>query len=531
MSDIGDLGRFGELEFKKWCASIGLVANGSLEQDATGWDCKVEYKKLLKNDDMYSLQPENSLSHPVFDVQVKTTQKEKNKWPIKLEHLVRFAHSPHPAFLCIINAGLKKSITNHIYLIHIDKKHIPKILKKQRKLSKDGKNIYGKTMSISASDTDLIKDNFHEEIEKRFKDVVGNSLQEYTAQKDKTLKKVGYKGHHGTLKFKASLDSINNHILGLNDTSDVQDISIVDNRFGISIEKIFTDALVKFEADKIEGNLFIMCNNIIKLSLPIKLRKSIFDIDKLSSSPYLSISHEAFKIVLYYNKIIITPNSQDDKLSFVNSKIFSMIRAYMNGNCKFNIFMNLDSLELPFQYEGNPNIVENSKNWSAQVWMLNEIESLGLNIHDVKMQEIMEQSNVISFMSMIQNNQEEQITIGLTPNTPEGENLFMSSKDGEILFNLVIYLDDISYYFFYKMSSFVVTKDVEVEIKSRLSNINFLECVYLEEVNDENINKLWNGIYKKYSIKSFPEDEYFFLSFDYVLLNKSREDYQKDIKY
>lgn len=68
MCDIGDLGRFGENAFKGWCAASGLVVNASLEQDATGWDCKVEYKKLLVDENLNPLQPENSLSHPVIDV-------------------------------------------------------------------------------------------------------------------------------------------------------------------------------------------------------------------------------------------------------------------------------------------------------------------------------------------------------------------------------------------------------------------------------------------------------------------------------
>lgn len=149
MSDIGDLGAYGELKFRSWCRSMGLVVNPSSEQDDTGWDCKVEFKSLLKDSNSNPLEPEHSLSHPVFDIQVKTSQNDNNKWSIKIEHLIRFIHSPNPAFLCIINADLKNDKVNYINLIHIDNSHIENILKKQRKIMANGSKIKGHTVSIN----------------------------------------------------------------------------------------------------------------------------------------------------------------------------------------------------------------------------------------------------------------------------------------------------------------------------------------------------------------------------------------------
>ncbi len=44
--DNGDLGRFGESEFRSWCSATGYVINSSSEHDATGWDFKIEPKNL-----------------------------------------------------------------------------------------------------------------------------------------------------------------------------------------------------------------------------------------------------------------------------------------------------------------------------------------------------------------------------------------------------------------------------------------------------------------------------------------------------
>ena len=517
MTDIGDLGRYGETEFKRWCVACGLVVNGSLEQDATGWDCKVEYKKLIQNNTLNPLQPESSLSHPIFDIQVKTTESSKNKWSIKLEHLVRFANSPHPAFICIINADMNKALTNHIYLIHIDKKWIAKILKKHRKFAKSNKNIYGHTMNISGTDNDLIKDNFHKAIADRFKDVLGDSLQEYSKIKNNIIQKIGHEGNPGTFKFKSSFDSINNNILGLSNSASIENVLITDNRFGIPMEMKMAKALLEFSADELDANLAIICNGIQKMSLMVKVRKSLFEIDESSSIPYATILHEAFKIVFYRTEIKFVPNTINNKTSIKYCKIYSQLRACMDGSCIFNLNMNLSMFEIPFHYDYNPTIVNDSKKFGAQIWLLEEIEKLDLGITEIDMKQIMQQGAISSIAYMI-NNENEEIAMTFIPNNMEHINTLEYTKDGEMLFCLVFYIGDKSFCYFYKISSIIFSIDKEIKIKSLLSNINFLECCYVQEDEYDTIEELWDEMYKKYSIVPFFKNEMFCISFDHASL-------------
>jgi hypothetical protein len=402
MTDIGDLGRFGEMSFKSWCAASGLVVNGSLEQDATGWDCKVEYKHLHENTLSNPLRPENSLSHPLFDVQIKTTGKDANKWDVKLEHLVRFAQSPHPAFLCIIQADLSIPTIKQIHLIHIDKRHIPDILKKHRKLHKDGKGLQHKTMRISGTQQDIIVKDFAQELKKRFEGIISDGMQSYTSKKTNILEKSGYDGYENTIHFKASPEELNQHFLGLNTKIDVTDFCIIDNRFGVPLENKAGIATLEASPEGIHASLIVTCNSTPKLSLPVIIRKSIFDMENFATLPYATITHEAFKIIFIKGEIKFVPEQDAEKdMSINNALIFTEVRFGIYLQCNFSVFANLSSFHLPLEYHNNPEVLENGVSWKGQSWALKQIMEVDASISKVNIPQMEEQTPVFNVLQLL----------------------------------------------------------------------------------------------------------------------------------
>ena len=99
------LGVLGESTFKNLCASVGLVANKS-EQDEFGWDYIVEFPYENKNISIDMCQPIEC------KVQVKATYQQKRKLAVKVSVLDRLVKTPNPAFIVFLEFDKENEFTS-----------------------------------------------------------------------------------------------------------------------------------------------------------------------------------------------------------------------------------------------------------------------------------------------------------------------------------------------------------------------------------------------------------------------------------
>ena len=86
-----DVGGMGEAEFTKWCNSVGLAAN-KFHEDKTGKDFLVEFPLDASAKHIHEA--------PITArVQVKSTDKKRRKWQVKVSNLKRLATELGPLFI------------------------------------------------------------------------------------------------------------------------------------------------------------------------------------------------------------------------------------------------------------------------------------------------------------------------------------------------------------------------------------------------------------------------------------------------
>src|SRR4051794_35927794 len=96
-----DVGEMGESRLKEWAAQEGIIAN-QVRQDKTGWDFLLEFPSdggSAYADNMPLDLVDGSLR---CMVQVKSTDRQSNSWPIKLDNWERFVKNPLPCFFLFL---------------------------------------------------------------------------------------------------------------------------------------------------------------------------------------------------------------------------------------------------------------------------------------------------------------------------------------------------------------------------------------------------------------------------------------------
>ena len=491
--DNDNLGKFGESQFKSWCNAAGYAINSSSEHDATGWDFKIEPKHLLIDNTMLGLNPENAYSHSVIDVQIKTTTKDTSKWSIKLEHLIRFAHSPHPAFLCIIQVDTKINNIKKIHLIHIDQKHIKNILKKQRQLAKKGKDVHNKTLSIKGDSSNIYLSDFANEIKNTIEKVLENGAQSYTQNKQKLLKTVGYDTTAGNIKFSAGLDEIVNTSLGLDDSFSVNDFSIEDLRFNIPLKKDIGPGQLTIKPEEKDATILLTCPDMDSLIFPVKARISpFFDMnsDNLASMSFL---HEAFHIAMFEGRATFIPKTPDD-ISIKNLQSFASLRHALQVGCEFNIHLNGRSLRIPITSKSLNGKNESYKNWGHILWFCNFLikESLGNTV--INLNELLHQGGVLVLMqNIIEKIDTQQIYITFDPETSDTLDTQIVNTL-KIPFVIMIKLKDIVYTSVYNIKNLNLMSNNKKNIKlsGTTSNTEFFGSFTFPSFEISKFNELYS---------------------------------------
>lgn len=226
-----DLGEMGESSLQFWCSQVGLVANGS-RIDKTGWDFVIEFPfhKVLGPTRLHESAIE-------CKVQVKATDKQNRKLPIKLSNLRRLITAPMPAFILFLEFDGKKNV-QRAFLVHVDAELISTTLQRVHELETGGMTDHHKrTLTVHYGSKHEIKPLDGEGLKSKIELSVPQGMNSYVAWKNKHLKTTGYEKGFAQITFQtgdeANLLELIDVSLGLKRSARVTQFRESQVRFGI----------------------------------------------------------------------------------------------------------------------------------------------------------------------------------------------------------------------------------------------------------------------------------------------------------
>ena len=302
-----NLGVMGETIFKAFCASVGIVANKS-EQDEFGWDYYLEFPYSKNNLSLDFKRPIEC------KVQVKSTDKKEKKLAIKVSVLDRLVKYPLPSFIVFLEFEGKNRVQS-IYIKHIDKEVIYKTLKRCRELSVKNKPLHKSTIVIHYGDC-KIDEISGEGIKRAIQKYIPNGIDYYVKWKEGILNSVGYDEGYGVAEITFEdfkLEDIINLSLGLRDTPlNLKDEKIKftfkERRFGIEqpFGRLFSQSAVMesisvraIPPEKENALIVISQEDKVIDKIPAKIIASPFNTERLSK---VLVDTEVFLITLVLDK-------------------------------------------------------------------------------------------------------------------------------------------------------------------------------------------------------------------------------------
>lgn len=227
-----DVGKMGQSEFEKLCASAGLTANVSRE-DKTGWDYLVEFPLPRSPGQPADIAP------PALQctVQVKATDNHRRTWGIALRNLERLAKSPIPAFICLLEFNGEEQV-QHVYLVRVGEGIIGRVLKRLRQLERTSRDAAKKpSLSIACEDSHRLSQPRGACLKEAIERHVPDGLEKYSQRKKTLLDTLGYENGHPAMKVQfSSQDPIQDLLdlsLGYRKSLKVNSVSMHDVRFGV----------------------------------------------------------------------------------------------------------------------------------------------------------------------------------------------------------------------------------------------------------------------------------------------------------
>lgn len=178
-------------------------------------------------------------------VQVKSTDLNPGRWPVKLDNWTRFINTPTPAFFLVLEYD-GKDLCQRAYLVHVDETYIKKVLKKLREISnKNKKMIHKKKIKFKYNNKNQILPLNGEGFAKAIENYVGGSPVQYAEKKIQTVRSIGYENDKSLFKFEVSLpdkeanieEYLVDFLIGLNPYLKISKGEIKDIRFGIVAEE------------------------------------------------------------------------------------------------------------------------------------------------------------------------------------------------------------------------------------------------------------------------------------------------------
>ena len=228
------LWKMAESKFMNLCDTVGITATKP-EVDENGWDYFLEFPNITDNS-----QPLDSQPTPIScKVQIKSTDIiNKNQLPIKLSTILRLVKTPMPTFICFMHFDNFNEVQN-IFLVHIDKEIISKVLEKVRKCEHQQKKINNSKITIQYNKSHKIDTISGLDLKKQIEKFIPNSMSDYINNKNKILESVGFddKAIALTMKFPTSItdDDLINMSMGLKKSVPIIISDITQTRFNIKL--------------------------------------------------------------------------------------------------------------------------------------------------------------------------------------------------------------------------------------------------------------------------------------------------------
>ena len=326
-----DIGKMGESFFENLCNQVDVTANRSFV-DRYGWDFFIEFP-----DELSSLPLDIQPAPIEAKIQIKSTNKAITKCQIKLSALYRLVKDTKPAFILFFHYE-KQSYPQKIYLLHIDKTIIAKVLQRVRKSEIENKKLNKQTLVISYSQDNLIENIDAQSLFSKMKSYISKGLDEYQKNKAELIRTIGYDEAPMSLTMEfdtASLSEIIDMSLGLRDDLEVKVTSLTHKRFDITLP--FPSSLISAKNLQISIGKTEGFDALLSIKKKNSLEKTSFYM-----KVYLSAFHHIFK---GKSKILLEGTFFKIILDFIENKSIFQFQAF-----KFSDLYTLEQLHSYLQF-------------------------------------------------------------------------------------------------------------------------------------------------------------------------------------
>jgi len=210
-----DIGKMGESFFENLCNQVDITANRS-NVDRFGWDYLLEFPfKKNKN------TPIDMQEMPIeCKIQVKATEINSGKLQIKLSAMHSLVKYQYPAFICFIvyNNQIHPS---EVFLVHIDKDIISKVLKNIRKNEINNKELHKSQITIHYDNSHKLNIIDGQNLKNQIEYFIQDGMNSYIKDKKYLLNTIGFNEKSMNVTFtldNSTLLDIIDTSLGLKDT-------------------------------------------------------------------------------------------------------------------------------------------------------------------------------------------------------------------------------------------------------------------------------------------------------------------------
>lgn len=227
-----NLGKMGETTFTFLCNTVNITCTKP-EEDKYGWDFLLEFPNENKKD--LSLDKQDS---PIeCKVQIKSTDKNDFKLPIKLSAIHRLVKTNMPTFICFLHFNNTNEVKN-MYLVHINENIISNVLKRIRENELSKKKLHKLSITIDYSDYNKLNNISGESLKNKIEEYVKDGMNQYVVNKNKYLQTLGFDTNSLSFSVKFKTNEIKDIIdmsLGLKKSVEVNIGQLFEERFKVKL--------------------------------------------------------------------------------------------------------------------------------------------------------------------------------------------------------------------------------------------------------------------------------------------------------
>lgn len=210
------------------CSAQNIVAN-RVEDDQRGWDFLLEYPAIDSD-----LPPDLRPTPHVCFVQVKSSQRAKRSWKLKLSNALRYAQSNAPYFVILMIFPPKALKPSKVYVQHFWTEQIREALAAGREAHLDGSSaLHAIDFPISFAEHEA---SAPEDFVSKITDILDRIGPSYVAQKRQLLSTLGYEEGAAIGRFRlgegVQPEAFVDMLLGRGDV-EVEGFELQDKRFDL----------------------------------------------------------------------------------------------------------------------------------------------------------------------------------------------------------------------------------------------------------------------------------------------------------